>query len=285
MPGRQERVDAGRAGPRCRRRRRRPGRCRGTRPRLSWPVDSASPKCSRGPGREALGVGDGDPGPAQAALPDAGQVAVAEEPDLAQLLEADADLHAPTPAGLRARAARTGTPKAQALAGALAAPGGRHGRGHDVLDAVARCRRRSRSRASSGSPRGRARRARPASPARGSPCGAPPRGGPTGAPRPRCGGGGSTSPCRGRARPWPPATGRGRKCSLHSWNVPPARHTCSITGPRRRSPRLTRPSIEARLGVVPLQLDAPGAAGRVAEQVDLAAQLLLGVHPEPLERV
>ena len=32
------------------------------------------------------------------------------------------------------------------------------------------------------------------------------------------------------------------KCSLHSWNVPPARHTSSITAPIRRSPRLAIPS-------------------------------------------
>ena len=38
------------------------------------------------------------------------------------------------------------------------------------------------------------------------------------------------------------------KCSLHSWNVPPARHTRSITRPIRRSPRLAMPSANVAAG-------------------------------------
>ena len=39
-----------------------------------------------------------------------------------------------------------------------------------------------------------------------------------------------------------------RKCSLHSWNVPPRRQTVSMTGPRRRSPRDASPSTTLALG-------------------------------------
>ena len=187
-----------------------------------------------------------------------------EEAELAQLGEAQAGPHAPTPAGLRGlqldrHAERRGPGRCPGCRRRAGRPRPRRAR------CRSRCRRRSRSRASSGSPRGRAPRARPASPARGSPCAAPRRGGPTAAPRPRCGAGGSTSPC---SRPWAAMASchrSRRKCSLHSWNVPPARHTCSMTGPSRRSPRLTRPSMRLALGSCHLRLHAlraPFAASR-----------------------
>ena len=106
--------------------------------RDSWPGGQRQPEGQLRPGREALGVGDRAARPAQRPLPDAGHVAVAREADLAQLREADADPHAPAAAAAAERAG-TGTapPRAQVLAGALAAAGRRHGRGDDVLDAVA----------------------------------------------------------------------------------------------------------------------------------------------------
>ena len=60
------------------------------------------------------------------------------EADLAELGEADALLHAPTPTGRRGdRATGTADAPLEVLAGALAAAGRRDGRGDDVLDAVA----------------------------------------------------------------------------------------------------------------------------------------------------
>ena len=154
-----------------------------------------------------------------------------------------------------------------------------------MLDASSRCRRRSRSRGSSGSPRGRPRRGRRASPARGSPCGGRPRGGPRAGSRPRCGGGGRTSRA---TRPWlaMASTQRSRsKFSLHSWNVPPAapdvlddRAEAAIAAADEALDRWVA------LGSCHLMLHALGAAGVVAQQVDLALQLLDGVLPEPLER-
>ena len=72
------------------------------------PGRQRQPEAELGPGR-ALGVGDGDAGPAQRPLPDAGDVAVAGEAHLAVLGEADAH-----PGGRAARRLPLG---------------GRHGRG------------------------------------------------------------------------------------------------------------------------------------------------------------
>ena len=52
------------------------------------------------------------------------------------------------------------------------------------------------------------------------------------------------------------------KCSDHSWNVPPARQTCSMTAPIRRSPRLTRPSTAVASGSCQRSVSAPGRRGR-----------------------
>ncbi len=111
-----------------------------------------------------------------------------------------------------------------------------------------RCTPRSRSTASTGSLPGRAGPGRPASPATGSPGGGRPRGGPTAGPRPPSGGG---RRCPPGTVPWSAKASvhsDRSKCSVHSWKVPPRRHTCSMTGPIRRSPRLTMPSAAVALG-------------------------------------
>ena len=171
------------------------------------------PEVQLGPGREPLGVGDGQLGPAQRPLPDAGDVAVAGEADLAQLGEPEADAHqagaALDRAGDERRPARRrrcrGPGRCPGCRRPAAWPRRRRAR------CRSRCRRRSRSRASSGSP------SRPTS-VEGVPPVLPeevlvqpgrevvPRAGP----RPRCGGGGRTSRRRGRARPWRRARARGR---------------------------------------------------------------------------
>ena len=139
--------------------------------------------------------------------------------------------------------------------------------------ARSRCTPRSRSTASTGNRGARARRAPPASPARGSP----------GAARPRCGPTGRISSsvrCRvtyqSGSRPSAAIASIQRsswKCSLHSWNVPPARHTRSMTRPIRRSPRLAIPSAKVAAGSCQRMLRA-GALQVVAQQPDLALQLL-----------
>ena len=100
-----------------------------------------------GAGREALAVGHRQSAPTEAALPHAGHVAVGGEADASELLEADADPLGPgrghrwLPAGAARDAGREldrdAVPTAQIHARALAAAGGRGGRGDDVLDAVA----------------------------------------------------------------------------------------------------------------------------------------------------
>ena len=55
------------------------------------------------------------------------------------------------------------------------------------------------------------------------------------------------------------------KHSDHSWKVPPARQTCSITAPMRRSPRLAMPSASVARGSCHLSW-TPRAAGRVPQQ-------------------
>ena len=240
----------------------------------SWPVDRARPKCSFGRGEKPSVQATGSSARRRARSQHAGHVAVAGEADLAQLGEADAEPHRRhRPAGSRlAPSSVTGT--APPWRGPGRCPGCRRPAGRPRPRRArwrSRCRPRSRSRGSSGSPRGRPRRGRRASPARGSPCAARPRGGPRAGPRPRCGGGGRT---QSRSRPWRAMASSHRsrsKCSLHSWKVPPWRHTSSMTGPRRRSPRGHDALDDGGLGVVPLELDALVAAGVVAQQVDLAA--------------
>ena len=109
-----------------------------------------------GPGREPLGVGQGQAGPAQCPLPHPGHVALAGEADLAELGEAEADTHvspsprSPAPRRSHPARGRAGAgrrrgqesyrhlaPGREILARALAAAGRRHGRGHHVLDAEA----------------------------------------------------------------------------------------------------------------------------------------------------
>src|SRR3546814_5992146 len=67
-----------------------------------------------GPWGVALAVGHADGCSAQAPLPHPGQVAVRQEADLVALGEADAGLHAPTPAGLRgSRVTGTSPPRSR----------------------------------------------------------------------------------------------------------------------------------------------------------------------------
>ncbi len=51
-----------------------------------------------------------------------------------------------------------------------------------------------------------------------------------------------------RARSSPSCHSRRSKCSDHSWKVPPDLHTCSMTAPVLRSPRLTMPSAVVAAG-------------------------------------
>src|SRR5690606_2513553 len=60
-------------------------------PQRLVPRRQGEPEAELRTGREALGVGDRQVGAAQRPLPDAGDVAVAGEADLAELREADAD--------------------------------------------------------------------------------------------------------------------------------------------------------------------------------------------------
>ena len=169
------------------------------------------------------------------------------------------------PGSRRHRAPTTSAPWVAAALPAVAASRGSSRRGRDPdrcpdcrrpagprtrrrARAPGRCTRHSRSRASTGSRATRARRVRHSSPARGSRGGARPRCGPRAAPRPR--GGDASRTSRGRA-PRPPCASSHRvrsKRSLHSWNVPPARQTRSITRPIRRSPRLAIPSANVAAG-------------------------------------
>ena len=111
-----------------------------------------------------------------------------------------------------------------------------------------RCIPRSRSRESTGNRGARARPGPPASRPRGSRGAGRPRCGPRAAPRRGCGGGSRTSRDRG-PRPRIASIQRSsEKCSLHSWKVPPARQTASMTRPIRRSPRLTMPSANVACG-------------------------------------
>ncbi len=74
-----------------------------------------------------------------------------------------------------------------------------------------------------------------------------------------------------------------RKCSLHSWNVPPARHTASMTRPIRRSPRLTMPSANVARGSCHFTCAAvPLVASR--SMPILRPELVDTVLAEPLER-
>ena len=68
------------------------------------------------------------------------------------------------------------------------------------------------------------------------------------------GGGGRTSRATGPRPPSPPSQRSRSKYSPHSWNVPPARHTRSITRPMRRSPRLAMPSATVAAGSCHLRL-------------------------------
>ena len=117
-----------------------------------------------------------------------------------------------------------------------------------MLDAVARCRPRSRSRASTGSPRGRARPGRPASPATGSQ---------------RCRPAETWSHGRTSSSvPVPvdvpvdgqPVAGHGVGPQVEVEVLGPlleraaGRQTSSITAPIRRSPRLAMPSASVALG-------------------------------------
>ena len=113
------------------------------------------PEVHLGPGREALGVGHRQLRPPQRPLQQAGDVAVAGEAHLAELGVPEADPHVRSPAttGLSGRRRSSALARfeglagqqrhrdlaadGEVLAGALAAAGGRDGRGHDVLDGVA----------------------------------------------------------------------------------------------------------------------------------------------------
>ena len=153
-----------------------------------------------------------------------------------------------------------------------------------MLEPEARCRPRSRSRGSTGSPPARPRPGRPASPPRGSPGAARPRCGPRAAPRRRRGGGGRPRRATAPRRPAPPPTGRGRSCSDHSWKVPPARQTRSMTAPTRRSPRLAIPSAAVASGSCQRMVRPRVPRAGFAQQLDLAVELGDGVLAEPLER-
>ena len=204
-----------------------------------------------------------------------GEVAVTEEADLAELGEAEPDPHTATPGASRQQA-RPGPAPARRrgrLPVPWLPPAGRRGRGDDVLDRVAGAGAAVVARRPAAVLEARPRRARRASPARGSPCAGRPRGDPTAAPRPRCGAGTRTSRCRGRWRPSPRSRGRGR-------STPTTPGTCRPGATPPRSPRRCGdrrgwrcPSATGGLGIVPLEVDAALAAGRVAQQVDLALQL------------
>ena len=110
------------------------------RPRLGA-RGQGQPEVQPGSRREPLRVHEREVGPAQRPLPDAGQVAVAGEADLAELREAQPHPHqepADAPAmGRAVMATGTSPPVDEVLAGALAPTGGRDRGGDDVLDAEA----------------------------------------------------------------------------------------------------------------------------------------------------
>ncbi len=257
-------------------RRRPPGRV-GPRPgsratsrysaRDSQPGGQGQTEAELGPGGESLGVGQGQPGPAEGPLPHPGHVPLAGEADLAELGEAEADAHRqplPSPTSTAALPSARGPSGAGRRRGAgivpapgprsrdpARSPGSRRPGGRPRPPRARcriRCRPRSRSRGSTGSRAARARPGRPSSPATGSRGGGRPRGGPRAAPRPRSGAGRRCPPGSSRGRPGLRSTGPRSKCSDHSWKVPPLRHTCSITAPIRRSPRLTIPSAAVAFG-------------------------------------
>ena len=234
-------------------------------PSDSCPVGRARPKCEPRAGREALGVRDRHLGSPQRPLPDAGHVAVAGPADLAQLRVPQPHLgrHAGTAGVVGPQDERRCTGTSPPRTGPGRCPGCRRPAAPARprrARARSRCTRRSRSRASSGSPRRRARPGPPASPATGSPCAARPRCGPTAAPRPRCGGG-ATYQSIDRPSAAIASSHRPRsKCSLHSWNVPPAAPD-PLDDPRRcggrpgwRCPRPATPAGSCHFSCTPRAL-------------------------------
>ena len=175
-------------------------------------------------------------------------------------------------------------PRDQVLAGALAAARRARPARPPRARGRSRCTPHSRSRASTGNRGARARPGPLASPARGSRGGGRPRCGPRAAPRRavRCRvtyqSGSRPSACIASIQR------SSAKCSLHSWNVPPARQTAlddpsdaPVAAARDALRRTSRPGrATSPAHVVPLR--------RVAQQADLAAQLLDAVLAEPLER-
>ena len=240
------------------------GRRRGTRPatrgRWTGPGRSAawggarSPRCRR---REL----DAAHGP----LPHAGDVAVAGEADLAELGEAEPDPHRARPTGAPAWTGssvhRHLAADGEVLAGALAAAGGRDGRGDDVLDAVAG--------AGAAVVAGRPAAVLEADLGQGVAPVLPEevlvQAGrevvPRAAPRPRCGGGRRTS------RPSRPWRLEGVEPEVEVEVLGPLLEGAAVAPhvlddrPRRRSPRLTRPSAMVALGSCHLSLHARGRGG------------------------
>ena len=261
-------------------------------PSDSWPVDRASPKCTFGRGEKPSVLATGSSARRRARSQQPGHVAVAGEADLAELGEAEPDPHrdrppAPTAAGsARPSEAPTGTalwparswpvpwvPPAGGVAeatmcsmrvagaGAAVVAGGPAAvLEADLVEGVAPVLPEEVL----------VETGREVVPGQDLVLGAVA----VDVPVER----------RGRGWPWPRPTGRGRSARDHSWNVPPRRQTSSMTGPRRRSPRLTRPSTRVAFGSCHLSCTPWSRRASSRSRLILRLQLRDGVLAEPLER-